>query len=101
MNKISLIITIALAAFLTSVGFAAEEAQKLQATGIFVKNEKGAMVFTDDKDKKKYYAFNKTAVKKVSTHAGKKVKINARVKKKEGAKISLITWVGSIKPVDE
>ena len=70
-----------------------------QTTGTFVKNEKGALVFTDDADKKKYYGFNKGVKEKVGDLVGKKVKLNAKVKKKEGAKITLMTYVVSVQAV--
>jgi hypothetical protein len=37
----------------TSLTYAKEEISKLQTTGIFSKNEKGVLVFTDDEDEKK------------------------------------------------
>ena len=37
----------------TSLTYANEEISKLQTTGIFSKNEKGVLVFTDDEDEKK------------------------------------------------
>jgi len=83
----------------SSFSFAQEEAVKLQTTGTFVKNEKGALVFTDDADKKKYYGFNKGVKEKVGDLVGKKVKLNAKVKKKEGAKITLMTYVVSVQAV--
>ena len=85
--------------FFTSISFAKEEVRKLQTTGIFIENEKGALVFTDDEDKKKYYAFNKGAKEKVGELIDQKVKVNAKVKKKDGAKITLITYIVSVKSV--
>jgi hypothetical protein len=99
MNRFTLLSLLALGAFFASFGYAAEEASKLQATGVFVKNDKGALVFTDDADKKKYYGFNKGVKEKVGDLVGKKVKLNAKIKKKEGAKITLMTFVVSVKPV--
>jgi hypothetical protein len=99
MNRFTVLSLLALGAFFSSLGFAAEESAKLQATGTFVKNDKGALVFTDDKDKKKYYAFNKGTKEKVGDMVGKKVKIHAKIKKKDGAKITLMTFIVSVKPV--
>ena len=99
MNRITLLSLLTLGAFFSSFGFAAEETVKLQATGTFTKNEKGALVFTDDKDKKKYYAFNKGTKEKVGYQTGKKVKIIAKIKKKQGAKITLMTYIVSVKPL--
>ena len=45
---------ILLSFLLTSLSYAKEEISKLQTTGIFSKNEKGALVFTDGEDEKKY-----------------------------------------------
>ena len=98
MNRITLLALLALGAFFANLGFA-QEAKTLDATGKFIKNEKGALVFTDDKDKKKYYAFNKGTKEKVGDLTGKKVKIIAKIKKKEGAKITLMTYIVSVKPV--
>ena len=99
MNRITLLSLLTLGAFFSSFGFAAEEAVKLQATGTFTKNEKGALVFTDDKDKKKYYAFNKGTKEKVGDLTDKKVKIIAKIKKQEDAKITLMTHIVPLKPV--
>ena len=85
--------------FFTSISYAKEEVSKLQTTGIFIKNEKGTLVFTDDEDKKKYYSFNKGTKEKVGELIDQKVKLLAKVKKKVGAKISLMTYIISIKPV--
>ena len=92
--------------FVTSIGiicptfsFAQEEAIKLQTTGIFKKNEKGVLIFTDDTDKKKYYGFNKGVNEKVGDMVGEKVNINARVKKKEGAKITLMTYIVAVNSI--
>jgi len=85
--------------FFTSISYAKEEVSKLQTTGIFIKNEKGTLVFTDDEDKKKYYAFNKGTKEKVGELIDQKVKLLAKVKKKVGAKITLMTYIISIKPV--
>ncbi len=51
------------------------------------------------KTKKKYYAFNKGTKEKVGELIDQKVKLLAKVKKKVGAKISLMTYIISIKPV--
>ena len=99
MNRITLLSLLSLGTFFSSFSFAAEEAIKLQATGTFTKNEKGALVYTDDKDEKKYYAFNKGTKEKVGDQTDKKVKIIAKIKKKEGAKIALMTYIVSVKPV--
>ena len=56
---------------------------------------------TDDADKKKYYGFNKGVKEKVGDMVGKKVKLNAKVKKKEGAKITLMTYIVSVKAVQK
>ena len=85
--------------FIPSLSYAKEEVSKLQTTGIFIKNEKGTLVFTDDEDKIKYYAFNKGTKEKVGELIDQKVKLLAKVKKKVGAKISLMTYIISIKPV--
>ena len=85
--------------FIPSLSYAKEEVSKLQTTGIFIKNEKGTLVFTDDEDKKKYYAFIKGTKEKVGEWIDQKVKLLAKVKKKVGAKISLMTYIISIKPV--
>ena len=53
----------------------------------------------ENKDKKKYYAFNKGTKEKVGDLTDKKVKIIAKIKKKEGAKITLMTYIVSVKPV--
>ena len=84
----------------TSLTYANEEISKLQTTGIFSKNEKGVFVFTDGEDEKKYYAFNKGTKDKVGGLIDQKVKINAKVKKKDGAKITLLTYIVSVKPVE-
>ena len=99
MNRITLLSLLTLGAFFSNFGFTAEEVIKLQATGTFTKNEKGALIFTDDKNKKKYYAFNKGTKEKVGDLTDKKVKIIAKIKKKEGAKITLMTYIVSVKPV--
>ena len=49
--------------------------------------------------RKKYYGFNKGVKEKVGELVGKKVKLNAKVKKKEGAKITLMTYVVSVQAV--
>jgi len=92
--------------FVTSIGiicstfsFALEEAIKLETTGIFKKNDKGVLILTDDTDKKKYYGFNKGVNEKVGDLVGEKVNVNARVKKKEGAKITLMTYIVAVNPV--
>ncbi|MDA9118546.1 hypothetical protein N9J83_00225 [Opitutales bacterium] len=85
--------------FIPSFSYAKEEVSKLQTTGIFIKNEKGTLVFTDDEDKIKYYAFNKGTKEKVGELIDQKVKLLAKVKKKVGAKITLMTYIISIKPV--
>ena len=90
---------ILLSFLLTSLSYANEGVSKLQTTGIFIKNEKGTLVFTDDEDKKKYYAFNKGTKEKVGELIDQKVKLLAKVKKKVGAKITLMTYIISIKPV--
>jgi hypothetical protein len=98
MNRITLLALLALGAFFANLGFA-EEAKTLEVTGKFIKNDKGAVIFTDDADKKKYYGFNDGVKEKVSDMLNKKVKLKAKVKKKEGAKITLITFIVSVKPV--
>ena len=84
--------------FLSSFSFAEEEATKLQTTGVFIKNEKGHLVFTDDADKKKYFGFNKGVKEKVGDLIDQKVKLHAKVKRKEGAKFTSINYVVSVKP---
>tara|TARA_B100001057_G_scaffold396480_1_gene406283 strand:- start:696 stop:1064 length:369 start_codon:yes stop_codon:yes gene_type:complete len=96
MNRITLLALLALGAFFANLGFA-QEAKTLEATGKFIKNDKGAVVFTDDADKKRYYGFNDGVKKKVGDMLNKKVNLKAKVKKKEGAKITLMTFVVSIK----
>ncbi len=85
-------------AFFANLGFA-QDAKTLEAVGQFIKNDKGAYVFTDESDKKKYYGFNEGVKKKVGDMLDKKVKLKAKVKKKEGAKITLMTYVVSIREV--
>ena len=53
-----------------------KEAVKLQTCGVFKKNEKGVLIFTDEADKKKYYGFNE-GVEKVGDLVGKKVNLVA------------------------
>ena len=96
MNRITFLALLALGAFFANPGFA-QEAKTLEATGKFIKNDKGAFVFTDDADKKRYYGFNDGVKKKVGDMLNKKVNLKAKVKKKEGAKITLMTYVVSIK----
>ena len=96
MNRITFLALLALGAFFANPGFA-QEAKTLEATGKFIKNDKGAVVFTDDADKKRYYGFNDGVKKKVGDMLNKKVNLKAKVKKKEGAKITLMTYVVSIK----
>lgn len=98
MNRITLLAHLALGAFFANLGFA-QEAKTLDATGKFIKNDKGAVIFTDDADKKKYYGFNDGVKKKVGDILNKKVKLKAKIKKKEGAKITLMTYIVSVKPV--
>jgi hypothetical protein len=98
MNRITLLALLALGAFFANLGFA-QEAKTLDATGKFIKNDKGAFIFTDDADKKKYYGFNDGVKKKVGDMLNKKVKLKAKIKKKEGAKITLMTYIVSVKPV--
>ena len=96
MNRITFLALLALGAFCTNLGFA-QEAKTLEATGKFIKNDKGAVVFTNDADKKRYYGFNDGVKKKEGDKLNKKVNLKAKVKKKEGAKITLMTYVVSIK----
>lgn len=99
MRFITLLSLVLIPFLFTSFSYAKEEVSKLQTTGIFIKNEKGTLVFTDDEDKKKYYAFNKGTKEKVGELIDQKVKLLAKVKKKVGAKITLMTYIISIKPV--
>lgn len=99
MNRFIFISIISLVVICTSFSFVNEEAIKLQTTGIFKKNEKGVLIFTDDADNKKYYGFNNGVNEKVGDLVGKKVNINARVKKKEGAKITLMTYIVAVNSV--
>ena len=96
MNRITFLALLALGAFFANPGFA-QEAKTLEATGKFIKNDKGAVVFTDDADKKRYYGFNDGVKKKVGDMLNKKANLKAKVKKKEGAKITLMTYDVSIK----
>tara|TARA_A100001015_G_scaffold109846_1_gene121911 strand:- start:166 stop:345 length:180 start_codon:yes stop_codon:yes gene_type:complete len=57
------------------------------------------LVFTDDADKKKYFGFNKGVKEKVGDLIDQKVKLHAKVKRKEGAKFTSINYVVSVKPV--
>mgnify|MGYP001163803828 FL=1 len=100
MNRITLLALLALGAFFANLGFA-QEAKTLDATGKFTKSNQryGAVIFTDDADKKKYYGFNDGVKKKVGDMLNKKVKLKAKIKKKEGAKITLMTYIVSVKPV--
>ena len=100
MRFITLLSLVLIPFLFTSFSYAKEEISKLQTTGIFSKNEKGALVFTDGEDKKKYYAFIKGTKEKVGGLIDQKVKINAKVKKKDGAKITLLTYIVSVKPVE-
>ena len=72
MNRITLLALLALGAFFANLGFA-QEAKTLEATGKFIKNDKGAVVFTDDADKKRYYGFNDGVKEKVGDMFNKKV----------------------------
>ena len=90
---------LSLGMLLSSLSFAQEEATKLQTTGVFIKNDKGHLVFTDDADKKKYFGFNKGVKEKVGDLIDPKVKLHAKVKRKEGAKFTSINYVVSVKPV--
>tara|TARA_B100000945_G_C20051363_1_gene443672 strand:- start:168 stop:476 length:309 start_codon:yes stop_codon:yes gene_type:complete len=99
MNRLILLFLLCIAIPAPSFSFAEEEATKLQTTGVFIKNDKGALVFTDDEDKKKYYGFNKGVKEKVGDLVEKKVQLHAKVKKKEGAKITLMTYIVSVKPI--
>ena len=58
--------------------FAQEKATKLQTTGIFEENEKDALLFTNDQDKKKHYGYNMGVKEKVGNLVGKKVKLIAK-----------------------
>ena len=101
MNRFIFLSLLSFGLLVSSFSFAQDETTKLQTTGVFVKNDKGALVFTDDADKKKYYGFNKGVKEKVGAMVGKKVKLNAKVKKKEGAKITLMTYIVSVKAVQK
>ena len=100
MHRLILLSILSLGILISSFSFAQEETVKLQSTGIFKKNEKGVLIFTDDADKKKYYGFNKGVHEKVGDLVGKKVDLNARVKKKEGAKITLLIYIVSINSIE-
>jgi hypothetical protein len=54
MKFITLLSFVLISFLFTSFSCANEEISKLQTTGIFSKNEKGALVFTDGEDEKKY-----------------------------------------------
>jgi hypothetical protein len=97
MNRISFFALFSLAVFFTTSTFAAEENQKLLTTGVFTENDKGALIFTDDKDGKKYFAVKKV-IEKVGEHKGKKVKINARAKAAKTGKAMLMVYLASIQP---
>ena len=101
MNRLIFLSFISLGILCSSASFAKEEAVKLQTSGVFKKNEKGVLIFTDDADTKKYYGFNEGVKKKVGDLVGKKVNLVARVKKKEGAKITLMTYIVSVNPVKD
>ena len=55
----------------SSFSFAQEKATKLQTNGIFDINEKGALLFPNDQDKKKHNGYNKGVKEKVGNLVGK------------------------------
>ena len=71
MNRLIFLSLLSLGILHSSFSFAQEKATKLQTTGIFEENEKDALLFTNDQDKKKHYGYNKGVKEKVGNLVGK------------------------------
>ena len=81
--------------------FIEEKAKKLQTTGIFRINKKGVHVFTDDANGKMYHCFNKGVKEKVTGLIDRKVKLDARFRNRNGAKITFMTYIVSVKVIKD
>ena len=81
--------------------FIEEKAKKLQTTGIFRINKKGVLVFTDDANGKTYHCFNKGVKEKVAGLIDRKVKLDARFRNRNGAKITFMTYIVSVKVIKD
>lgn len=80
--------------------FKEEKAKKLQTTGIFRINKKGALVFTDDANGEKYYGFNRGVKDKVGDLIDRKVELDARFRNRNGAKITFMTYIVSVEEIE-